>query len=790
MQERPLYWTSISLALGMAASHVWMRESGETVWWMSIILCLYAGYAIRSYRGKSCLFLLAAGVIGFVYYSFYDQSNQTALSATHDEQWIEGEMISNATIDGDRVKFLLQIKKVNGVPLEEKIDCYVPLKTKNELKEAQELRAGSYLRFHTRLISPQTARNPGTFDYQNYLYYKKIHWTARPSTFSSLMIDPPSRLHPRWILEQVQATLSETIDRTFPASAANIMKGLLIGIRQDLSPEMMNAYSKLGFTHVLAISGLHMTVLVAGLLAFMRGAGFSRETSILTTMGFIPAYVILVGAAPSVVRSGIMAVAVLYGHFLNRPRDGLNIWGAALIIMILCNPYQLWDIGFQLSFAVTWGLLTLSSPLQQAIPIPTEPFRSLHSVTLAAQLVSFPLTIYYFHQYHVLSFFVNLIFVPLYSFIITPLGFIGLLLGLIHPALALIPANIVSFLLYWINVTLEQAAIWKGLIFYLACPPTWWMVLNGFVLIRGTWLTSEKKKFWIIGMIFSYMLLPLHSYQGEKVTVTFLDVGQGDAIVIEGPDDRVYLIDGGGIPFQPDKKEAWKQRHDPYDPGKRIIIPFLKSRGIEEIDLLIMTHGDLDHIGGLTAVIRELNVKQVLWNGRTPSSEVEKALLALIKEQKISLQLGRRGLTWKDHPGVQWTVLHPSSDSSESDNNRSIVLLLDAFGKKVLFTGDLELKGERELLDKVSLGPIDVLKVGHHGSRTSTGPEWVDRLNPALAIISVGEQNRFGHPHPETLETLDKAGSRILRTDQSGAITLEFAKKKMGIETFLQPSEK
>lgn len=785
-----MYWTSLSLALGMVTAHVWITEKSEAWIWISLILVLYGVYAIRSHRWKSCLLLVVVGGMGFCYYSFYDQSNQTVLSLTKEELRVEGEMISSGTIDGDRVKFLLQIKKANGVPLEEKVDCYVPLQTRNDLKKAQELRAGSYLRFNTRLISPQAARNPGNFEYKNYLYYKKIHWIARPSSFSVLTIDPPSSLHPRFILQRVQAILSDTIDRIFPASAAEIMKGVLIGIRQDISLDTMDAYSKLGFTHVLAISGLHMTVLVGGLLAVMRGIGFSRETSILTTMGFIPAYVVLVGAAPSVVRSGIMAVAVLYGHFLNRPRDGLNIWGASLFIMILCNPYQLWDIGFQLSFAVTWGLLTLSSPLQQAIPIPSEPLRSLLSVTLAAQLVSFPLTIYYFHQYHILSFVINLLFVPIYSFIITPFGFIGLLLGLLHPALSLIPAHIVTFLLYWINGTLERTALWKGLLFYLSSPPPWWMIIYGLGLIRGSWIANEKRKIWIIGMMLLYVLLPFLSYKGETVRVTFLDVGQGDAIVIEAPGDKVYLIDGGGVPFHPEKKEAWKQRSNPYDPGKRIIVPFLKSRGIEEIDLLIMTHGDMDHIGGLTAVIQEMKVNQVLWNGRTPSSSFEKELLKMIKAQNISLRLGKSGITWKDHPRVKWTILHPSSPFSDTDNNQSIVLLLDAFGRRVLFTGDLEMKGERELLAKNSISQIDVLKVGHHGSRTSTEPKWIERLTPSLAVISVGEQNRFGHPHPQTIETLERAGSRILRTDQMGAITFEFSKENMEIGTFLQPLEK
>lgn len=790
MQERPLYWISLSLTLGMVSSYLWFRESDATGWWTALILVLFAGYAIRTHRGKSGLLLLAAGVIGFCYYSLYDQSNRSTLSVVNHEQKIEGEMISNGAIDGDRIKFLLRVQKVNGVPLEEKVDCYVPLKTREELMEARKLKAGSYLRFPTRFISPQAARNPGAFDYKKFLYYKKIHWIARASSFSSLTIDPPSKFHPRFILQQVQDMLSDTIDRTFPSSTTEIMKGVLIGIRQDISLDTMDAYSKLGFTHVLAISGLHMTVLVGGLLAIMRGLGFSREISIMATLGFIPAYVILVGAAPSVIRSGIMAAAVLYGHFLNRPRDGLNIWGAALLVMILYDPYQIWDVGFQLSFAVTWGLLTLSSPFQQVIPIKSETIRSLFSVTIAAQLVSFPLTIHYFHQYHVLSFFINLLFVPIYSFIITPLGFIGLLLGLLHPALALIPAHIVSFLLNWINVTLERAALWKIFLFFLSSPPAWWMIMYGFILIRGTWIANQRKKYWLLGMIGLYVLLPFLSYRGEIVRVTFLDVGQGDAIVIEAPGNKVYLIDGGGIPFQPDKKEAWKQRNNPYDPGKRVIIPFLKSRGIEAIDLLIMSHGDMDHIGGLAAVIRELEVKQVLWNGRRPSSDFEKELLALIKDKKISLRTGRTGITWEDHPGVKWTILHPSFRSSDTDNNQSLVILLDAFGKRVLFTGDLEKKGERELLAKAAFSQIDVLKVGHHGSRTSTDPQWVDQLNPSVAVISVGEQNRFGHPHPETIETLERAGSQIIRTDEAGAITMEFTKKKMGIKTFLQPLEK
>ena len=273
-------------------------------------------------------------------------------------------------------------------------------------------------------------------------------------------------------------------------------------------------------------------------------------------------------------------------------------------------------------------------------------------------------------------------------------------------------------------------------------------------------------------LFLSQFILTTFSREGE---VTFLDVGQGDSIFIKLPYGKgTYLIDTGGN--QIFGKEQWQKKQRPYEVGRDRVVPFLKSKGISTLDKLIITHGDLDHAGGAMAIMNELNVKELVLPDTVKKSELETKLLQQASVKGINVRFVRKGDQWKSGEHT-FKILSPIQDSLENGNNGSIVLYSEIGGLRWLFTGDLEEDGEKKMLKESGHFTIDVLKVGHHGSKTSTTDLFLEGLSPKIAIISVGENNRFKHPNQEVLERLEKRQIKILRTDRSGAISYMFENK-------------
>ena len=267
-------------------------------------------------------------------------------------------------------------------------------------------------------------------------------------------------------------------------------------------------------------------------------------------------------------------------------------------------------------------------------------------------------------------------------------------------------------------------------------------------------------------------LLTTYSREGE---VTILDVGQGDSIFINLPYGKgTYLIDTGGqLLFE---REAWQMKKRPFEVGRDTVVPFLKSKGVTTLDKLIITHGDSDHAGGAEAVLNELKVKELVLPYSYEKGELEEKLIKLATEKRIKIRFVQKGDQWKIE-NQSFTILSPNEGTSSNKNNSSIVLYTEMGGLRWLFTGDLEEEGEKRLIAEYPDLKIDVLKVGHHGSQTSSSDLFLDVLSPKLAIISAGKNNRFNHPHQDVVDALEKRKIKILRTDLSGAITYKFVKE-------------
>ncbi|WP_243463042.1 DNA internalization-related competence protein ComEC/Rec2 [Mesobacillus boroniphilus] len=290
---------------------------------------------------------------------------------------------------------------------------------------------------------------------------------------------------------------------------------------------------------------------------------------------------------------------------------------------------------------------------------------------------------------------------------------------------------------------------WEGFIFKKLKPPLWLFALPLLPLLLQ-------------------ILLPYLNPNGQ---ITFLDVGQGDSIFIRMPYNQGnYLIDTGGV--MRFEKEKWQQRGSLYDPGKKIVVPFLKSEGVRTLDKLILTHGDADHVGGAVALLEEIRVKQLIVPRVSDRSGLEEEIIEIASKKGADIYVAGMGIRWKTSGG-NFLILHPSEMDGER-NEQSIVLRATFGGKKWLFTGDLGSEGENSMARKIKDIDIDVLKIGHHGSKYSSSEPFLERTNADFAVISVGKNNRYGHPGKEVIKRLEERGIQIFRTDEDGAIIYKF----------------
>lgn len=576
----------------------------------------------------------------------------------------------------------------------------------------------------------------------------------------------------RSMLESWREQLRKQIERIFPQDLHWEAKALLIGDKSDFTTEINEQLQILGISHLLAISGLHVSLvmlLIRGTLLRLR---MTHETTHYLLLVALPLYAIIAGASPSVLRASLMAFFVLLflkpGSKLS-PIDALSY---SAITLLFWKPTLFYFPGFQLSYGAALTII-LSAQLLRRVE---HSIIQLFLISLFTQLSLYPILLFHFYEFSVSSIVINILYVPIYSSFVLPSYLIILCLSYLFPIFSewylMVFVPIQRFLLQWTEKLAELPyQMWVGGAISVT-------VMGGITLsILYAFIALERKQ-WkraIFVFVIPFLLLESRPYWNDELVVTFIDVGQGDSILIELPHRQgVYLVDTGGV-LRYEQKEAWKERQSLYEVGRQVVVPLLKAKQMTTLDTLFVTHADSDHMEGADEVIERVRTKLIVYPPESEQKELMAELLKLADERKIAHQPITAPKQWQVGK-TTFRLLWPHQDAViTDDNDRSLVLEIIHGEYTILLMGDLEEEMERRLAENYERRPgTYVLKAGHHGSRTSTTEEWVQATQPNEAIISAGRNNRYGHPHEEVIERLKSHRVNIRSTAEEGTIEYRF----------------
>ena len=641
---------------------------------------------------------------------------------------------------------------------------------------------GDVLKIKGKLEKPIRQKNFGEFDYELYLAREKIFnylniWQEKDI---QKIGEDDSNFLVSFSLS-ARDKIKEITKQTLPPPYNYLLIGMLLGEKSFIPPHLKAVFAEAGIMHILAVSGLHVGIIAMALLALLSMLKLPKKLKLFTLILILIMYASITGFRPSVLRATIMFILLIGGKLINRSRNlNISLFFAAFLILLL-NPLILYDAGFLLSFIVTFFIINLSPILQGLFSKIAVWIENPLAVSTAAWLGIFPLSAYFFSKVSIISIVSNIFIIPLTGIAVI-LGFVTFFIGLMSISLAGIVANINYLVLNLITLIAKSFSSLPFAFIYVAQPSIMVIILyylTVFFIIeifyKKTLSPKIKKKATLIVLSVTLLIIIVQVfYPTDNLKVNFINVGEGDCILIEAPNKINILIDGGGTP------------QSDFDVGSKIVIPYLRRKGINEIDLLILTHPHLDHLEGLLPVLKEFKVGMVLDSGLICDISAYKEFISIIQKKGIPYHKAKAGDNFIFSNNLEIFLLNPLYDSDfydESDfNNASIVVKLFYKNADFLFTGDIEVTAEKKLLVWQNILQSDILKVGHHGSITSTNLEFLDKVDPRIAIITVGK-NHFGHPSQKIIERLEDENIQIYRTDEDGTIIIRTNGQEYWIRT-------
>lgn len=698
-----------------------------------------------------------------------------------DQSYLKDAMLSGTvvSVELNRSYEFRLIMRADSVKYDGKVNCLdneIICRIRDEEKQTLEniynrIAPGNYLSIKGTISKARGIRNPGEFDYQQYYEQKGIsaQIVCRKGSDVSIISNRKSLFASA--LFSVRKSIYEYMLKLHDYRTASLMKGLLLADRSDIGKDIENDFVNTGVVHVLAVSGLHI-VYIMTIFYFLFGRINIIARSWLIMAGLI-AFLLLTGFLPSVLRAVIMSSALLVAYLTNRSTDIKNILALSALLLLLFDPAQLFDPGFQLSYVSVIAIVLLTPFFRARTSriftghLLIQKFLLFISVTISAQIGTLPFTLLYFGRLSLIAIVANIIIIPLSGLIIAVGIFTLLLAPFIYPLVALyahvniflttcmykITSLLSAFRFSYISIRNFSAA--DGVIYFV-------MICVFFFLYSRMNSWKTKMMLLILTTVNVILLTSVDDRELLKpgmLSLVTIDVGQGDAFLLKMPDETTMLIDAG-------LADSY------FDYGERVIIPLLDYMGIDKVSYGCISHFDADHYGGFATLIEQGRIGYLL---KPPADTADAASMKLEKFLKSrNVNYGAYSRRMFSRNGCRVYFLHTEADRTLSRNNRSAVIKVVYGRVSMLFTGDAGLKQERLLIDRYGdFLKADILKVSHHGSAEGTSEEFLKYVSPSYAIISVAGNNRFNHPSGRVTSALTGRGIKIMRTDKSGAVILQ-----------------
>lgn len=636
--------------------------------------------------------------------------------------------IDNYKIEEDKMKLELVCKEKLVGSYYFKDDEYKFFKEKVNI--------GSSVSIKGKLVSPKNNTVPYLFNYKKYLYNKRVYYTLKIDNIKILKenSNPFIKLKNR-VIKHVNSYKDSTYLYAF-----------ILGKTELISDEVLTSYRENGISHLFALSGLHVSIFSSILLFILKKLRFKEILNYVLIFIFLLLFSFITGFSPSILRATLLFFLLGINKVFYLNIRTLDILYLVFIILVIINPFIIYNLSFILSFTAAFFLIFSSDLLKGR-----NYFVSLFKVSLLSYFASLPLSIYYFGYTNLLGTILNLVFVPLVSFVVFPLTLLTFIISKFYSIL-----NITTNLLESLSLLFNK---FKIIIYF----PKIYLIFVFIYLSILMLYIKFKKKICLYLIIVLLIFFKIRPYMDNNTYIYYIDVGQGDSILVVTPHlNKTILIDTGGIVSF---NENYKSNI-----VKNKTIPFFRRIGINKVDYLFLTHGDYDHAGEANELLSNFCVKKVFIN-KGNINNIEKKI-----NNKEVLMLKNFVID-----NIKVNSLNNNVFNNENDN--STVLLFNIYDYKFLFMGDASIKTEEYLLNNYILPNVDILKVGHHGSYTSTSTDFINVIKPKYSVISVGENNMYKHPNKSVLDILDN--TKLFRTDVDGTIEVKISKKGYKIKTYV-----
>ncbi len=727
---------------------------------------------------KVIILILISSTIGYKYTTKINYKYEETYNVMQKQESLETEGVVISNKKESKYKNIYKIKINN-----KKFYCYM---NKNE-----ELEIGDKIKIKGKYQKPSNQRNFGGFDYSNYLKTKFIYGVIQVDKVELVnknQINPVFKL-----VNKIQQKIIENSNKIKGKENQSIYLGLVLGNTENISEELEEDFKTAGILHILAVSGMHMSYLILGSTFVFKKTFGKRIANILVCI-LIIFYMMITGFSSSIVRSGIMAILFLMSKIFYRKNDTSTSISISLLIMLIYNPNLITDVGLQLSYGGTIGIVLFRKPVLILLSKLTKRKNKLEeiiSVILSAQISILPISLYHFNLFSSYFIITNL----LVTLIVGPV----FIISIVYTIFSFINSYISSVLIYLLQIGIKIIIIitkipkyligskiyfptpekYQIILYYLVIAMLFYLfmiknnyrrnmsqerVLNLIALFKYKYRQINKSKIQI-SLLMIILIYVLVIFIPKDLKINFVDVGQGDSTFIITPHNKTILIDGGG------NKE--------FDIGKNVLLPYVLDRGYSKIDFIIISHFDEDHVGGILTILKEIKVGKVIIAKQLEKCEQYEKFLETIKSKNIKVEIVKNGDKIEIEKDMYFKILWPTEKPilENAINNNAIVAKLIYKDFTCLFTGDIENIAEKELVKEKDLKST-VLKVAHHGSKSSSTKEFLDKVKPKVALIGVGENNKYGHPNDEVIKRIKEFTNKIYRTDLNGEISINIDNKK------------